>query len=269
MCKGDCSNSSSIILLDSGSNVSSTERSTVGADFCFSGMDGKDGCVFGFAGFFGGNSTAAVASEESEDFNWFCSCCSKTACIETSINRCSQPWSYSCRMSSGAKTGIAPSRRYFTTPAYWLSNMSAGGKQKTGLPCSIACSAVINAPLPIGAWITNVPPLTPAKIRFRIGKFCRDGSVPGRNSDNSKPFRMIYFFAEAFGLGYGTSRPQPITATVFPPESKAARWATESNPTAKPLTSSIPLFARHRHSKSAVRMLYELGFLVPTTVKAG
>ena len=31
----------------------------------------------------------------------------------------------------------------------------------------------------------------------------------------------------------------------------------------------IPLFARHRHSKSAVRMLYELGFLVPTTVKAG
>ena len=63
MCKGDCSNSSSIILLDSGSNVSSTERSTVGADFCSSEMDGAD-CAFGFANFFGGNSTAAAASEE-------------------------------------------------------------------------------------------------------------------------------------------------------------------------------------------------------------
>ena len=97
--------------------------------------------------------------------------------------------------------GIAPSRRYFITPIYRLSNISAGGMQKTSRPCSMAFSAVISAPLLAGACMTKVPMLNPDSTRFRKGKFDGAGDVPGRNSDRIEATPGNFIFQIGMGLG--------------------------------------------------------------------
>ena len=140
--------------------------------------------------------------------------------------------------------------------------------QKTSRPCSMAFSAVISAPLLAGACMTKVPMLNPDSTRFRKGIFDGAGDVPGRNSDRIKPRLAISYFKLAWGWGYATSSPQPISAMLGLSASSAQRFAVMSIPTAYHVTGTNPICTRAWQMVFSTWRLYGEGLRVPTIVSS-
>jgi hypothetical protein len=77
---------------------------------------------------------------------------------------------------------------------------------------------------------------SPDITMFRIGKLVFVGGASGQNCEMTAASRAMRC-SNAFFAGYVRRRPVPMTATVRPPCSRAARCVAVSMPSARPLTT--------------------------------
>lgn len=83
------------------------------------------------------------------------------------------------------------------------------------------------------------------------------------------PSTPMAFASDACSGGYTTSHPDPRTAIVRPAAESAPRWAAESIPRARPLTTTTPLDANSAPRRSATATPYGEAARDPTTATAG
>ncbi len=109
----------------------------------------------------------------------------------------------------------------------------------------------------------------PATIRFRAGKRQGAGGVPGQYSETSSPRSPMRAASSRLRRGYGTSTPDPSTATVAPPAASAPSWAAASIPCARPLTTTAPRAASSPARARASARPADVARRLPTIATAG
>ncbi len=116
---------------------------------------------------------------------------------------------------------------------------------------SLACRAVLTAPLRWPASTTSVPVASAAITRLRTRNLSLLTCRPGGHSLTSTPWAAIASNSSAWAAGYGTSTPQASTATVTPSAPSAPRCAAASTPNAPPETTAQPRAATDAANSAA------------------